>query len=123
MKRHALLIPLSHDHHHTLALCLRLLRPASGVNQAEIEAHLHELEHHFQAEENQFAPLWDKLNRPDLRQRFETDHQTLRQLTANPQWHSAQWNNQLAHALREHIRFEERELFIAIGQILSRQAT
>lgn len=123
MKRHPQLIPLSQDHHHTLALCLRVLRLPEAHHRADIEPHLRELENHFQAEETLFAPLWDTLDRPDLRQRFESDHQTLRQLAADPQWHNPDWNRQLATTLREHARFEERELFVAIEHLLNQEAT
>lgn len=114
MKRHPQLIPISQDHHHSLALCLRILRQPEACHRAEIEAHRPELLAHFQAEETLFAPLWSPLNRPDLQQRFENDHQTLRQLLHQPQWQNPDWQTELAHTLREHARFEERELFPAL---------
>ncbi|MBD3614804.1 hemerythrin domain-containing protein [Kingella kingae] len=114
MKRHSLLIKLSQEHHHTLALCVRILRDPAANHQQDITAHFVDLEAHFAEEETLFAPLWDKLNRPDLRQRFEQEHAQLRHLYATAQFNHADWNTEFATLLRDHARFEERELFNVI---------
>ncbi|MDO4997280.1 MAG: hemerythrin domain-containing protein [Neisseria sp.] len=124
MKRHILLQPLSQDHHHTLALCVRVLRAPECNHQAEIEPHLIDLEQHFQQEEQQFAPLWQYL--PDdclpLKQRFEQEHAQLRALFAAAQFDDENWNKTFATSVRDHARFEERELFPALEKYALNQA-
>lgn len=116
MKRHSLLIKLSQEHHHTLALCLRILRDPQANHQNDITAHYVDLEAHFTEEEQLFALLWSALERTDLQQRFESEHAQLRQLYANAQFDNVNWNTQFATLLRDHARFEERELFPALEQ-------
>ncbi|MCG7657222.1 hemerythrin domain-containing protein [Wielerella bovis] len=116
MKRHSTLIKLSQEHHHTLALCLRILRQPENNYREEIVAHFVDLETHFCAEETQFAPLWTILNRTDLQTRFEQEHAQLRRLFQAAQFDSAQWNTTFATLLRDHARFEERELFPALQE-------
>ena len=116
MQRHSVLIELSQEHHHTLALCLRILRAPEQNHQTDITEHYVDLEQHFIHEETLFAPLWDKLNRPELRQRFEHDHAELRRLFREAQFDRAEWNTTFATLLRDHARFEERELFPAMEQ-------
>ena len=70
MKRHPLLIELSQEHHHTLALCVRILRAPETDHRHDITEHFIDLEKHFAKEETMFAPLWDKLDRADLRSRY-----------------------------------------------------
>ncbi|MDO5068964.1 MAG: hemerythrin domain-containing protein [Neisseria zoodegmatis] len=117
LKRHPDLIERSREHHHTLVLCVRILRDAKQNHRDDIEAHLPDLFAHFAAEEAQFAPYWDKLD-PALRQRFETEHALLRGLAAAPQYDDAEWNTRFATTLRDHARFEERELFPALEPFL-----
>ncbi|WP_373699455.1 hemerythrin domain-containing protein [Neisseria dentiae] len=117
LKRHPDLIERSREHHHSLALCVRILRNPADNHQADIEAHLPDLLAHFSAEENQFAPLWPKLD-PALRARFEADHRQLRAMAAAPQYGSETWNTGFARTLRDHARFEERELFPAVEPFL-----
>ncbi|ULJ61555.1 hemerythrin domain-containing protein [Wielerella bovis] len=116
MKRHSTLIKLSQEHHHTLALCLRILRQPENNYREEITAHFVDLETHFRVEETQFAPLWTILNRTDLQTRFEQEHAQLRRLFQAAQFDSAQWNTTFATLLRDHARFEERELFPALQE-------
>ncbi|XXQ67446.1 hemerythrin domain-containing protein [Neisseriaceae bacterium B1] len=118
MKRHATLINLSQEHHHTLALCLRILRDPNLNHHEDITAHFVDLERHFGEEEQMFASLWQKLNRADLQQRFEQEHAQLRDLYHHAQFENADWNTQFATLLREHARFEERELFPALETVL-----
>ncbi|MDO5059120.1 MAG: hemerythrin domain-containing protein, partial [Neisseria sp.] len=118
MKRHNLLVPLSQEHHHTLALCLRLLRTPEQDSRAEIEPYLPTLLAHFVEEEQQFAPLWEKIDRPELKKQFEDDHAILRAMAGAPHYGEALWNKQFAEALRAHVRFEERELFPAAQPFL-----
>lgn len=123
MKRHPLLIPLSQEHHHTLALCLRILRCPEQNHSQEITNHFLDLENHFLEEENLFAPLWVHLNRPDLQNRFTGEHARLRELYRTAAFDDAAWNTEFATLLREHARFEERELFPAVETVLARLAS
>ena len=116
MKRHSTLIKLSQEHHHTLALCVRILREPERNHREDITAHFVDLETHFCEEETQFAPLWERLNRADLRTRFESEHTKLRDLFRHAEFDSTQWNTTFATLLRDHARFEERELFPALQE-------
>ncbi|MGF6148110.1 Uncharacterized conserved protein [Kingella potus] len=118
MKRHPLLVPLSHEHHHTLALCTRILRKPYADHSAEIAEHYIDLEKHFVHEETMFAPLWADLRRDDLRARFEAEHAQLRAMHASPDYANPVWGVKLATLLRDHARFEERELFPAVEALL-----
>ena len=115
MKRHPTLIELSRDHHHTLAMVVRILRDPQANHSADIRQHGSDLLTHFTNEEQQFAPLWAKLPDSSLRQRFEHDHAALLELLNHPQYGNSQWQQSLAESLREHVRFEERELFEAFA--------
>lgn len=131
--RQSALIPFSHEHHHALRLCVLLLREpqkAEGPPPDEIPPLLQ----HFHEEEQQFAFYWQALNAPKLRQRFEEEHRFIRELchelmalcppdapTAAP--NSPEESRILrlrfafAEQLRNHIRFEERELFPAFERL------
>lgn len=119
MKRHPTLIPLSHQHHHTLAWCLRVERQPEHTDPAAWQAHRAELPAHFAEEEALFAPWWDKLARDDWRKRFEQEHAHILDLLAQACLPAQQ--TALAQALRAHIRFEERELFPAMQAFLPQQ--
>ncbi|MDO5639724.1 MAG: hemerythrin domain-containing protein [Neisseria sp.] len=117
LKRHPDLIERSREHHHSLALCVRILRNPELSHQDDIEAHAPDLLAHFDAEETQFAPYWPQID-GTLRSRFEADHADLRGMLAHPQYQNDSWNSHFATTLREHARFEERELFPAIEPFL-----
>lgn len=119
LKRHAALIELSREHHHSLSLCLRLLRTPSENHQTQLEPHFVELEQHFREEEMQFAPHWPNIPAP-LRERFEQDHARLRNLMAQPKFNDENWNREFATTLREHARFEERQLFPTLEPFLEK---
>lgn len=118
LKRHAALIELSREHHRSLSLCVRLLRTPSENHRAELEPHFVELEQHFQAEEMQFAPYWPNIA-GGLHRRFKHEHALLRGMMANPDFDDEHWNRTFAAALRDHARFEERELFPALEPFLT----
>ncbi|MDO4878818.1 MAG: hemerythrin domain-containing protein [Neisseria sp.] len=118
MKRHPQLIPLSREHHHTLSLCARILREPAQNHAAEIDEHYIELAAHFEHEETLFAPYWQPLNRDDLRERFEREHAQLRAMYRRARYDDPEWNTAFATLLRDHARFEERELFPAIEALL-----
>lgn len=117
-QNHPKLIPLSQKHHHTLSLCAKILRAPQANYQTEIVQHYADLEAHFQAEEAMFAPLWDIFRQPEMRQRFEREHAQLRQLYREAEFDNPEWNVAFATQLRDHARFEERELFEQFQAIL-----
>ena len=51
MKRHSTLIELSRDHHHTLAMAVRILRDPQADHSADIRQHGSDLLVHFTNEE------------------------------------------------------------------------
>ena len=117
LKRHPELIELSREHHHTLALCVRIFRDPAEISHDEIKQHTSELLAHFSEEEKEFAPHLEKIDTV-LRNRFESDHTILRDMLDNPQYDNDEWKLKLAEALRDHVRFEERDLFPAVEQFL-----
>ena len=110
MKRHPLLIPLSQDHHHSLAMCARILRDPAADHRAD-----------FAKQKTLFAPWWDKLAQPAMQRRFEDEHALLRQMLAAPKFDNSDWMKMFAETLRGHARFEERELFQAFQEILGEE--
>lgn len=117
LKRHPALVELSRDHHHSLSLCVRILRMPSENHRDDIERHLVDLLPHFEEEERLFMPLWQHID-TTLRQRFEADHAKLRAIAAAPRYDDETWNRDFAETLREHARFEERKLFPAVEPYL-----
>ncbi|MEO6164015.1 MAG: hemerythrin domain-containing protein [Candidatus Binatia bacterium] len=125
--RHPSLLPLSHDHHHGLALALRCrkqglgqIKPmgAEGLReraQEFLEFYRANLVAHFKAEEEVLFPLMRE--RVDgcaaMLDQLVQDHEQLRR--AMPQLESgtglAKLIFDLGDLLERHIRKEERELF------------
>lgn len=125
MKRHASLLPLSHDHHHTLVAARRLRTGATAAaagRTAAAETFLRyfstEIVRHFRQEEEQLFPLLvdTPVAARELLVRALLDHQELHALARTLQ-HSLATSDEagvmreLAEALERHTRFEERELF------------
>lgn len=124
--RHPSLILLSHDHHHGLALALRCrkqalgqMKPigAQGLRQRAEQLRnfiLHDLERHFEAEEEILFPLIracvpesDRLVEDLLR-----EHEQIRQgVTHLADGGVSKILFDLGDLLERHIRREERELF------------
>jgi iron-sulfur cluster repair protein YtfE (RIC family) len=129
MKRHAALRQLSSDHHSGLVLARRVSKLAADSDLAAAEQNLltawrTEIGPHFIAEEEWLLPLFARHTAPDHPLITETlrQHVMMRALVDEieeglaapllPVLHA------LANALREHIRFEENELFPAIEAAL-----
>jgi len=124
MLRDPSLIPLSHQHQHALALCVRLDRAlqASAVDLGawQVELHQHyenEVKFHFAAEEKVLFPAARRF--PELAalvDELSGEHERLRESFV----HAKQGKmNQVeleavAKLLSEHIRKEERRLFEAM---------
>jgi iron-sulfur cluster repair protein YtfE (RIC family) len=125
--RHPSLIPLSHDHHHGLALALRCRKQALGQLKPMGAAGLRErakeflefyhanLAAHFRAEEQTLFPLLRTAlpNSAAMLDDLLREHEQLRQ--AVPQLEEgiglAKLVFDLGDLLEQHIRREERDLF------------
>ena len=129
MLRDKNLIPLSHQHQHCLALCVRLDRAlqAGGVDleawQAEIQLMFEqEINFHFAAEEKALFPAAARF--PELEplvRELLTGHFLLRDFfarAATRRLHVAALQV-LVEKLASHIRKEERELFEGMQKVMS----
>ncbi len=134
MKRHASLIPLSHDHHDTLVVAQGLIRgrptaprsdwPTDRRAQADRLAAFYEttLQPHFAAEEAEVFPLAERLL-PDhtaLVKALRKDHDDIRAeilaLAACSDADLAVRLPALGARLEAHVRSEERVLFEAVQE-------
>jgi hemerythrin-like domain-containing protein len=129
MLRDKNLIPLSHQHQHALALCVRLDRAiqANDVDlqawQAEIQTLFEqEIAIHFAAEEKDvfpaaagFAELASLVNE------LQSEHKVLRALFARASSRELDQKELgfLVQKLSQHIRKEERQLFEAMQKLMS----
>src|SRR5574341_674016 len=131
MKRHPSLHPLSRDHHHALVEA-RKLRHAAAANdpskQAQAAARFadfweSDLQAHFSQEERIVLPLLAKRKSPDSDEIRETlrQHAEIRRLVdelsdklARRESLEAALIGALGEDLRDHIRFEENDLFPAV---------
>ena len=126
-KRHPGLVPLSHDHHHALALALRCRKQAlgqikpTGVEGLRLRAnefltlYAAELSSHFEAEEKILFPQMS-LHVPESEKLIDDllrDHETVRRARAKLERTVALGKVifDLGDLLERHIRREERELF------------
>ena len=127
MLRDKSLIPLSHQHQHALALCVRIER-ASPIPQGDLAAWLAEIEQifqteigiHFAAEESVLFPAardFSELN--SLVDDLLADHAWLRDQFARTQKPSPGEVRELAQRLSGHIRKEERQLFERMQELMS----
>lgn len=110
MKRHDRLQPFSREHHQALSLGLALKQQRPDA-QALLVSQKASLLQHFEAEERLFATLFSHWPHQTLSDRFQYEHQQLRAALTQPQHHDQTHVGQL---LIDHVRFEERVLFIAI---------
>lgn len=129
MLRDKSLVPLSRQHQHALALCVRIDR-ASPLAESDVSAWQIEIVQHFQAEirihfiaEEQFvfpvAGSYSELN--PLVDELWSDHAWLRErfAQAEAQLLSGSEITEFARRLSEHIRKEERQLFERLQQLMS----
>jgi hemerythrin-like domain-containing protein len=129
MLRDKNLIPLSRQHQHALALCVRIDR-ASPVADAELAAWQAEIAQHFQseirvhfaAEEQVLFPAARRF--PDLSALIEdllTDHAVLRESFAHAEAGRMSGTELSAFGQRmsAHVRKEERHLFERLQELMS----
>ena len=129
MLRDISLIPLSRQHQHALALCVRIDResPIDDADlaawQAEMALHFEtEIRIHFAAEELALFPAGRKF--PELNPLVEEllfDHFMLREFFAKAEAHKMSATDLPAFALlmSTHIRKEERQLFERMQELMS----
>jgi hemerythrin-like domain-containing protein len=128
MLRDPSLIPLSRQHQHTLALCVRIDRAlqAGGLDlnawQEEVEQHFaQEIQFHFAAEEQVLFPKAKRF--PELSSLVEElsdEHARLRKHFARAKERTLDRAELAAFArlLLDHIRKEERQLFEAMQKLV-----
>jgi hemerythrin-like domain-containing protein len=121
IKRSKELMPLSREHHEGLLLCWKIRNSISKkIDTAEIvkdvlDVFENDLEQHFVNEEQNLFTLLPADNA--LRQKAERQHEELRAMIRQMAGNEGMLQdklNEFANLLDEHIRFEERELFIII---------
>ena len=125
-RRHNSLIPLSHDHHHALVLCLRIhrglekQRDEEGWLQSTAEGarqfYESDLRPHFKIEEEVLFPAMRNFPKaPQLIEELLSEHRALENLIGRlPQIKGRGLEEtlaQLADLLKAHIRKEENSLF------------
>jgi hemerythrin-like domain-containing protein len=129
MLRDKNLIPLSRQHQHALALCVRIDR-AAPIAESDLAAWQTEIEQHFRAEirvhfaaEEQFvfpaAQAFPELNL--LVDELISEHGRLRErfAKAEAQGMSGGEITEFAQGLSAHIRKEERQLFERLQEVMS----
>ena len=129
MLRDKSLIPLSHQHQHALALCVRIDRaqpiPVKDLDswQAEIEQHFEqEIRVHFAAEEQVLFPAARRFRElVALVEELIAEHGSLRESfsQAKQRTLSAESLPAFAQELSNHIRKEERQLFETLQQLMN----
>jgi hemerythrin-like domain-containing protein len=129
MLRDISLIPLSRQHQHALALCVRIDRaspiPEADLSawQAEITLHFqNEIRIHFEAEERVVFPAARKFQElVPLLDELLTDHAALREFFAKAETRnmSAMELSAFGRRMSDHIRKEERQLFERLQKLLS----
>jgi len=128
MLRDKNLVPLSHQHQHALALCVRLDRAMQAGDidreawQSEIQQHFEqEIGVHFAAEEKELFPVAARL--PDLHELVEellAEHAVLREFfsRATARTLEAPGLQDFVEKLARHIRKEERQLFEQMQRLM-----
>jgi hemerythrin-like domain-containing protein len=127
MLRDKNLIPLSRQHQHALALCVRIDRaqPIPDANlpdwQAEIEQHFaQEIKFHFAAEEEVLFPAARNFSElAPLVEELTAEHASLRKMFADARRMSSATLLTFAQMLSVHIRKEERHLFERLQQLMN----
>ncbi len=128
MLRDKSLIPLSHQHQHALALCVRLERTLQA-GDADLDAWQNEvagifeneIKFHFAAEERVLFPAAEKIESLNpLVKHLRSEHGTLRGFFARAEARKldAVSLRTFGETLTQHIRTEERELFEQMQRLI-----
>jgi hemerythrin-like domain-containing protein len=126
MKRSPALQPLSREHHTALSLANACVRAALSGDaamvrlacQRAISSFANELDAHFKIEELSLLPLLTSSETQVLVQRTLAEHQLLRGLRDGLRQNDVEALNNFGQCLLSHVRFEERELFPVIENLL-----
>ncbi len=126
MKRHASLLPLSREHHTALSLARHCERCAQSGDATLIDAacrraideFARHLDAHFQTEERTLLPLLQGAATAPLVQRTLAEHRALHDCLDGLQHNDVGVLARFGQCLAAHVRFEERELFPAIEDLL-----
>jgi hemerythrin-like domain-containing protein len=131
MLRDPSLVPLSRQHQHALALCVRIDRAmrAGPVELAPWQAEIardfaQEIQFHFAAEEQVLFPMARRFaDLSSLANELIAEHGQLRGLFSRAQQGTmgAADLREFAEMLSSHIRKEERQLFEGLQKVLSRE--
>lgn len=122
IRRHALLQPLSRDHHHALLLVwkirtgLRKNREISRINKYIRWFYTNYLCQHFTTEENLLYPILGN-DHPLIKLALDEHRQIRRLIESNGE--ETEKLDLLANLIEQHVRFEERTLFNEIQQSAS----
>jgi hemerythrin-like domain-containing protein len=131
MLRDPSLIPLSRQHQHALALCVRIER-ALKKNRVDLDAwqleveqqYQREISFHFTAEENALFPVCRRFSElASLVEELIDEHRRLRECFARTHERAMDGSDLGAFAklLSAHIRKEERQLFEALQNLMSEE--
>lgn len=120
MKRCPALRELSNQHHHGLVLAKRAMDAAGTAEEGKVWDGIQvrfvaDLEPHFRIEERWLLPALEQAGEHDLVRRTLDEHAELRRLINQD---GMQAMTEFAELLKQHIRFEERELFETAQQKL-----
>ena len=123
MKRRPALVQLSREHHTALSLAHRIARASDAEATAALMATVarvfgQELEPHFQAEEADLLPRLLAVGETTLVARTLDEHRTLRALAARITAGDGASLKPFGAALNDHVRFEERVLFVTAEGVL-----
>lgn len=126
MKRSPALQPLSREHHTALTLAKACERAAQSCDEGLVaetcrrvlRAFSDELEPHFRIEEHLLLPLLCGVENQLLAERTLADHQRLRALLDNLRQNDREALGSFGKCLSAHVRFEERELFPTVENLL-----
>ena len=128
MKRSAALVPLSRDHHTALVVARELCRSTEANAQAAATRYVeflrrHELEHFAVEEAVLLSAMPDGPGARGFDQHVRADHDylraALRRLEEEGSAPSVALLHEIGARLREHVRFEEREVFAYIERELN----
>lgn len=119
MKRDPRLRDLSDDHHTALVLARSATRAGDGGDEGAVaevwvevaRAYDAELAPHFAIEEELLLPALEAIGEGALSERTRADHRRLYALVHGEGARDAERLAEFGAALRDHVRFEERELF------------
>ncbi len=118
MKRDVRLQGLSRDHHQALVLARQADRASVGAAQEQVETWKRiesrfetELDPHFRVEEELLLTALEERGELELAGRTRREHAELRKLVRRSERPLKSRLTLFSNILRQHVRFEERELF------------